>query len=532
MALSRSARNSFYVFTGTLTSRILGFVRVVLIGTTLGYTRISDSYNLSNEIPNMVYELILGSLIASTTIPFFVRQYKTKDRHADNAVIFFIFISSLLLTVLTLLFAPVIADFMTSFNTSSSANAQQDLVLFFLWFFIPQIFFYAMTASMQSFLAARSRFVAAAYAPILNNVIVISTLLFIRANSDALEGSIAEARKSAMAKILALGTTGGVVSVFMVLFVVYISAGGRLKIVSLRDSTIKLLVSRSKWMVGYAVVNQITLFLIIAFANSIPGGVAMYLVAWSFFQLPQGLFANSIMTTMVPRISHTLDVKEDKPEDFHVNIDTININRFTTSGLIVVMGVISSLMTAVAIPALTILLAHGNISVDQAQHTGRILIGFLIFLPAFSLYLFCVRIANVLDKAKIIFYICVLQNLLNIILALLLKNTFTTTGLALAFSGSYFIVVPLSILVIEKQLGASMLNKKLLSIMIPSCILAAIFGYLTSANFENNFIAVLFGSLVCLFILLIGAFFARADLIELKDLIIRNPKSPTTIKSG
>ena len=76
MALSPSARNSLFVFSGTLTSRILGFLRVILIGTTLGYTRLSDSYSLANETPNMMYELILGSLIASTMVPFAVCAYR------------------------------------------------------------------------------------------------------------------------------------------------------------------------------------------------------------------------------------------------------------------------------------------------------------------------------------------------------------------------------------------------------------------------------------------------------------------------
>lgn len=376
MALSNSARQSLYVFSGTLSSRILGFVRVALIGTTLGLTRLNDSYSLANETPNMMYELILGSLIASTMVPFFVQQYKRKDRDADNALMSFIIVSAAILSLVTLALSPLIAKLMTILNPTNSAHAQQELVVFFLLFFLPQIFFYALTYAMQAFLSARSRFVAAAFAPVVNNIIAIATLLYVRSHAHELGGSLSELRSSHVVLILALGTSAGVIAMTVIVSVAYFRAGGRFVLTSLRNKHVSALVARSKWMVAYAVANQLALFVIVAFANAFPGGVYMYLAAWSFFQFPHGLVATTIMTTMIPRITHTLDELPSENGEVLTTKDTADITRNTATGLTIAMSSIAAMGISVCVPALVILLAHGSISTSQAEHTGRVLVGF------------------------------------------------------------------------------------------------------------------------------------------------------------
>lgn len=525
MKLSFSARQSLFVFSGTLSSRILGFVRVILLGTTLGYSRLADSYNLANETPNMMFELILGSLIASTMVPFFVQQYKRKDREADNALMSFVMVSAALLAVGTLILSPFLAKIMTLLNSSSSANAQRTLVTFFLLFFLPQIFFYAMTSAMQAFLAARNRFVAAAFAPVINNVVVISTLLYIRSRSYNVDAPLSQIQSSNLALILAIGTTAGVVLVSMIVGAVYLNAGGQFKIVSLKNKHVYSLISRSKWMVAYAVVNQLALFTIIAFANAYPGGVAMYLVAWAFFQLPHGLIANSIMTTMIPRITHTLETSTDDPDDIVVTPETSTITRQTATGLTVMMSIISALGIAIAVPAMVLLVAHGNISSAEAEQTGRVLVGFLAFLPAFSLYLFIVRLANVLNKTRTIFYINVAQNILNVVFALAFRNTFSIVGLSFAFSLSYLAVIGFSLRVANTELSTKILEYKTTAITIVSCAIGALLGYVVSTRVDSAILAVIAGASICLFVQLIGAFFARKELKTLLSLVYDKPET-------
>lgn len=519
MSFSPSAKQSFYVFQGTLLSRILGFIRLILLGTTLGYTRLTDSYSLANETPNMMYELVLGSLIASTMVPFFVAQYKNKDRDSDNSLMTFVFVSALSLTALCLVLAPFIADLVTALNSSDNAAAQRNLVLFFMFFFIPQIFFYAMTSAMQAYLAARSKFIAAAFAPVVNNIVVIFVLLFVKSRIDELQVPLDQIRSSSLILVLAVGTTAGVALVTFVLGIFYIRAGGRLKLTSLRNKNVYALIGRSKWMILYSIANQIALFIVIALANKFEGGVAMYLVAWSFFQLPNGLIANSIMTTTVPKITHTLETEKDNINNFKITEKTKEITKQASTGLVILMGVVSALGISVAIPAVTLLIGRGNISSEQAEQTGRVLIAFLAFLPAFSLYLYCVRIGNSFNLTRQLFVINVIQNLANIILAVLLIKKFEIVGLSFAFSFSYLLLVPFSISLIKRCLKSSMLSNSVTIVMTLTCTISAALGYLASQQFSNLYLSCLAGLLTCIFTLVIGGFFVRKELKSLLDVV-------------
>ena len=75
-ALSRSTA---VMAVGTALSRITGFGRVFALAYTLGLTRVSDTYNLANTTPNIVYELVVGGVLSATLLPVFVRMRSTSD---------------------------------------------------------------------------------------------------------------------------------------------------------------------------------------------------------------------------------------------------------------------------------------------------------------------------------------------------------------------------------------------------------------------------------------------------------------------
>ena len=267
MAFTKTARTSLYVFAGTLTSRILGFVRILILATTLGFFRLNDSYSLSNEIPNMMYELVLGSLISSTLLPFFVKQYKQKNKKDDQSIFTFMVFASLALTLLSLIFAPAIASIVTSLNSTSSANTQRELVLFFLYCFLPQIFFYALTSVMQTYLAARHKFIASSFAPVINNIIVISMLFYVKHLLSSFGDNPSDALLKKVEYTLGFGTTFGVIAISLIVGIAYVKGGGKFKRGLVRTRAIKEMLQQSKWMVSYAIVNQIALFAIISIAN-------------------------------------------------------------------------------------------------------------------------------------------------------------------------------------------------------------------------------------------------------------------------
>ena len=64
---------------GTALSRATGLLRWVVLAYALGQASLSDAYNLANNSPNAVYELILGGVLSATLVPVFTAQLEDKD---------------------------------------------------------------------------------------------------------------------------------------------------------------------------------------------------------------------------------------------------------------------------------------------------------------------------------------------------------------------------------------------------------------------------------------------------------------------
>jgi putative peptidoglycan lipid II flippase len=511
MALTKTAKTSMLVFASTLLSRFLGFTRILIQASTLGFIRINDSYSFSNEIPNMMYELILGSLITSTLLPFFVKQYKQKKMQDDKSIFSFMFYSSLALTLFTIAIAPLLAIIMTSLNQDVDVDAQRTLVVFFLYFFLPQIFFYAMSSTMQTYLAARHKFVAAALAPVINNIVVISMLLIIKFSIDA-DNKID--KLDSIKYILGIGTTLGVITIALFLTIAYKKSGGSLSLGSVKSSVIKDMLKQSKWMVAYAMTNQIALFVIFALANKNESGVSIYLAAWAYFQLPHGLIAMNIITISIPKFSHDIEY-EDHKKEIDIPESTKTSLRQTSTGLIAIIAITSALGIAISRPLMQLILVHGKVTSEQGLLSANVLVGFLSFASAFSFYVFVVRLSNLIGKTKEIFKINVIQNLLNIILALIFIRFSPIIGLSVAYSLSYFLVMPLVYLLIRNNLNTSPINLKPIAIIFTSCIVGAFLGLKVSTMPDSNIIGILSSGALCAFIIAIGAHFVRNEIISL-----------------
>src|SRR3982751_2482332 len=76
-------RNSAVMAVGSLVSRLTGFIRTVAIGAAIGAKAFSDDYTLANTLPNMVYELLLGGVLASVVVPLLVRARRTEPDRGE-----------------------------------------------------------------------------------------------------------------------------------------------------------------------------------------------------------------------------------------------------------------------------------------------------------------------------------------------------------------------------------------------------------------------------------------------------------------
>ncbi|HEV7523316.1 MAG TPA: lipid II flippase MurJ, partial [Acidimicrobiia bacterium] len=96
------ARSSAAVAAGTLLSRVTGLLRVVVLAAAIGKASLADTYNLANITPNIVYELLVGGVLAATLVPVFVDLLERRDERSTAAVFTVTMTSLTLFTVATI----------------------------------------------------------------------------------------------------------------------------------------------------------------------------------------------------------------------------------------------------------------------------------------------------------------------------------------------------------------------------------------------------------------------------------------------
>ena len=186
---------------------------MVVLAYVLGATRLADSYNLANNTPNMIFDLVLGGVLSATLVPVFVERLITReDDEGSRAVSAVLTLAAAVLTVAsvaTVAGAPWIVRLYNSLNHTGAARNEQAVATVFLALFAPQVAFYGFAALAEAVLNARRRFAAPKFAPVLNNVVTMAVLLLARAEVKGL--SLHDARhRTGLLVLLGLGTTAGV----------------------------------------------------------------------------------------------------------------------------------------------------------------------------------------------------------------------------------------------------------------------------------------------------------------------------------
>lgn len=431
---------------GTTISRVTGYLKVAAIAYAFGVTALAGTYSYANETPNMVYELLLGGVLTATLVPQFVRHLASRDDESSNAVITCAMLAVVALTAIGVLLAPQIVELYTLRVSGPGKAAQQALATDLVRLFLPQMIFYTFTALATALLQARQRFAAAAFAPILNNVVVIAIFVSFPQLAggpltvDRIRGD------PALVLTLGLGTTAGVAAMALALLPALRRAGFRLRFVpAWRHAAVRAMVRLSSWSVGYVVANQVALWLVLVLANEEAGGAFAYLSAYTFFQLPHGLFAVSIMTTVTPELA-AAGALSDMPALRYRFSRTLRLT------LTVILPA-AAVYLALARPVVVALLQRGAFTAADASLVADTLVGFAASLPFFSTYLLALRAFYALSDTRIPFLLNCFENAVNIALAFALYSWLGIPGLALAFSAAYGAAAPVTLAVLSRRIG-------------------------------------------------------------------------------
>ena len=176
--MSSLLRSNLVVASGTALSRISGLARITVFGYVIGQTALADAYRIGNETPNIVYELLLGGVLSATLVPLFTSFDVNDDEESTNVVVTVSLVLLVGITVVAVIGAPLIFGLYT-LDPSGTVDAEQfrEVGTLLTRIFLLQIFFYGATGVANALLNSRRRFFAAAWSPILPNLIIIASLL-------------------------------------------------------------------------------------------------------------------------------------------------------------------------------------------------------------------------------------------------------------------------------------------------------------------------------------------------------------------
>ncbi|MFQ6396957.1 murein biosynthesis integral membrane protein MurJ [Nocardia sp. KC 131] len=301
-ANARLLRDSGSIAIATLVSRITGFGKQLLLLTVLG-PAIASSFTSASLIPNMITELVLGAVLTAMVVPTLVRA---EQEDADGGTAFVRRLVTAAFTVLAAAAllataaAPILA---THVFVSSDGKVNTALTTALTFLLLPAILFYGMSALLTAILNTRQVFKPGAWAPVLNNLVVLIALgLYALTPGEITLNPVRMSDPKLL--VLGVGVTLGVITQAVSLLPAIRREGINLRPLWGVDARLRQFGTMGGAIILYVLISQVGLI----FANNISShadeaGPAIYSQAWLLLQLPYGILGVTLLTAIMPRLS-------------------------------------------------------------------------------------------------------------------------------------------------------------------------------------------------------------------------------------
>ena len=205
-------------------SRLLGLIRTLVFSQSIGANCLGAAYVTANQVPNLIYELVLGGALTSAMVPVLARSAeraaadpaeKARVGQITSALLTWSMIILVPLTLAIAAAARPIASLLTPANAHAQCahadvvNATGDMLVVFA----PQALLYGLSVVLYGLLQAYRRFSAPAVGPAISSLVVIAAYLaFV-----PLDQGLPLARLPLSAElVLSVGTTLGVATLVLV----------------------------------------------------------------------------------------------------------------------------------------------------------------------------------------------------------------------------------------------------------------------------------------------------------------------------
>lgn len=394
-----TGKNVLIMASGTLVSRILGFVKAIVLAGTIGLVGSvsADAFANANALPANVYQLISGGLLNAVLLPQIVRAMKQVDggRTYINRLVT---LSIVALAGITLVFT-VAAPLLAWYYGMTLTGDQLGLVTAFAYWCVPQIFFYGLYSVISEVLNAREMFGPFAWAPALNNIVAIAVLLVFGVvfGADATGAREISDWDPVMIAFLGGGTTLGVALQALVLFGFMRKAGLNYRPdFHFRGTGLGHAAKLAGWSFGVLLITQVLGWVETLMINRAFGAAASLAAnqnAWMIFMLPHSLITVSVATSLFTGLSEKAANRQT---------DAVANDFGRGARQIIMFMVFSTVALMVISPAFA--------RIFDANDTGvvalaAILCAALIGLVAYSLLFYIQRIFYAFEDTRAVFFL-------------------------------------------------------------------------------------------------------------------------------
>jgi putative peptidoglycan lipid II flippase len=421
----------------TMLSRILGFVRDIILARILGAGPLADAFFVAFKLPNFFRRMFAEGTLTVALVPVLAdeRQKGDEAEHAYlNAMATLLLLVLLIFTVAGILFMPwLLIAFAPGFV--DEPDRWNQALLLARWMF-PYLLLISLSAMAWAVLNAHKKFSLAAASPVLLNIAIIFAAIVLAPAFDN------------PAKALAIGVVLGGALQLGIQFPALKRIGW---VPKLSFNFKHPAIAQTMRLFGPALLGvtaiQINILVGTILATLLPAGAVSYLYyADRIVQLPLALFGIAMGTALLPALSDHLAKGriEEAKDDLRSGLAWL-----TWITLPAVAGIF-----LVAEPIIATLFENGEFSHQATVATANALKAYGVGLIAFCWIRVLSTACYAGKDAKSPMHFAVIGVAANIILSIILMQSLEHVGLALATSLAAFINVGLLIHHVRKQRGA------------------------------------------------------------------------------
>ena len=412
----------FTVGIWTLLSRVMGFVRDIMIAAYLGTGPVAEAFLVAFSLPNLFRRFFAEGAFNMAFVPMFSKKLEGDEgahRFAQDA---FVGLAGVLtvFTVIGVIFMPALVAMMASGFLGSE---RFDLAVYYGRIAFPYILFISLSALLSGVLNATGRFTAAAAAPVLLNIIFVAALVIAGFGCECgdFAGQIYLGQALAYAVPIA-----GVAQLAVVWFAAK-RAGYALKIgmPKMTPELNRLAIIAAPAALAGGVV-QINLLVGRQVASFFDGAVAWLNYADRLYQLPLGVVGIAIGVVLLPDLSRRLRTGDDEG-------GRDAFNRASEISLALTVPAAIALIV-IPVPLVSVLFERGAFTSDDSAATALAVAIYGMGLPAFVLQKTLQPLFFAREDTKRPFYYALIAMVLNAALAIGLSPLIGFTAAAIGTS--------------------------------------------------------------------------------------------------